>query len=139
MIELLRMLILGKVIALSPVQADLTQTPVLFSSKELLTAVNAGAYASIDVSAAIPVANAPKDPKQLQVIFPSGCIRAEGIGSNGAAIALSSQTIAISAGNTFIDLSEAGGANPKTSFNAIRVSACHTIPQVSVKWHNFKE
>jgi hypothetical protein len=135
-LEFLKILFFAKAIALSPAAATNGDIQVVFKAAEPLVALNDGAYVSIDVSNVVPVTDVIETMRRTELAFPAGCIRAAGVRPDGSSTKLSRQSVAMSSTAAFVDLRQEGDENRKVGFTSIVISACRSIPNASVKWHN---
>jgi hypothetical protein len=137
MFELLRALLFGQVVTLSPATVALGQEPVAFTATEPIKALNAGARLSINVSSVVLVAESMDTMRRIEEAFPQGCIRASGLQANGTETQLGSQAIAWSPAGAYVVLAQAGGASTKVTFTSIKVSSCRPVPRASAEWANY--
>lgn len=137
MLELLRALLFGKMITLSPATANLSDEAVHFTAAKPIEALNAGARLSLNVSSVVAVADSMDTMRRTEEAFPQGCIRATALQANGGEIQLQSQSIAWSSAGAYVVLAQEGGANTSVTFTAIKVTSCRPVPNVSAEWANY--
>lgn len=137
MLELLRALIFGQVVTLSPAPAKIGTDPIVLTAGAPIEALNPGARLSINVSSVVPVTELMETMRRTEELFPYGCIQALGVQATGETTSLKSQSVAFSGTAAYVQLAQEGGANVKVKFSAIKVSSCRSIPRATVEWANY--
>jgi hypothetical protein len=137
MLELLRALIFGQVVTLSPTGVALGEEPIVFKAQSSLEALNAGARLSINVSSVVQGSNSLDAMRRTEESFQPGCIRAFGLQASGGEVQLARQSVAWSPAGPFVVLAQEGGASTKNKFVGVRVSSCRPVPEATAEWANY--
>lgn len=133
--ELLRILFLGKVVALTPAGVTLTSDLQEFSAREPLEVITEGANLRLDVSSLLRAHGAAEAFEISDKLFPSGCIKAEGVLTNGDSHYFSLQTTSYAPESVELIL-QSPTVRVGMRFKLFRLSSCRRVERSSLTWRN---
>ena len=138
MIELLKIMILGKWIVLTALPIQLGSTPYIITPEKSFEAVNEGAHIRIDVTSLVKHEfDIMETRDQIDAHFPPNCLKVNLITTNNKSIPLEDEGNSLNSKEVHLQFFATGGLDPSNEFKSVEISSCKVVKNVKVIWANY--
>lgn len=134
---LLKIMILGKWLILTPLPITLDSSITSIDFEEPVKAVSSGAHIRLDVSDVINEVDFEKKSEKVAKEFSDGCIRVVLVSEDQSMVMNKQGTSFGKEKIVHLQFFHEGGLSTEDQFTAVRISSCKPIKNVSVIWANY--
>ncbi len=140
MFTLLKMLIFGGATIITPTPIDIGTDGALLNPPQEIEAITGGAALYLDITSHISADDALESFKEIDKLFPKGCVTATLFSKEHEPVNLGFSGGAWGGKLAWLRLSsESGGLPTGVPFTSIKVSTCRIIKNTVVKWINYSK
>ena len=139
MFDLLKILIFGKWIVLTPSPITIESTPLTVPPFKNLDVLTSGANVRVDVSGEFPRPRSIKYLEAVKAKYPIGCVKVSVDAEKQGERTLANQLVSFGQDSIHLVFSANSGLEPDLHITAVSVSSCRRIQNATVIWANYSQ
>lgn len=138
-LTLIKIILFGGSTVLTPTPIDIGNDPILIEFEKPIEAITKGASINIDVTPQISSQTVSEGFKEIDSIFPNGCVKATLKSKQGEAITLSKSSGRWGGKKKMLNLSSESGTPTGVKFVNMQLSSCKVISNTVITWYNYSK